>query len=81
MRILSLRAGIMAPMDDTRRAGTDPETPDRPASAGTGDDLDAALEALESVPPADAPDLADRIADRLGAMLAEEGEGADPATA
>jgi hypothetical protein len=80
MRILSLRAGIMALMDDTRRSALDPERADHPASPGAENDLDAALEALEAASPADAPDLADRVAERLGSMLAEEGEGADPAT-
>lgn len=68
-------------MDDTRRPGLDPERADHTASPGSEDDLDAALEALEAASPADAPDLADRVAERLGAMLVEEGEGADPATA
>lgn len=35
------------------------------------------LTELEAADPAEAPDLADAIAERLGAALAEEGDGAD----
>jgi hypothetical protein len=46
-------------------------------AAGTGDRFEDALRALAAADPAQAPELADAIAERLGAVLAEEDEDAD----
>jgi hypothetical protein len=79
----------MAAMDDTPtdRPATDaPQLPDADPgieasvdrqSPGTGDRFGEALRALAAADPAQAPELADAIAERLGAELAEEDDGAD----
>jgi len=79
----------MAVMDDTpldRLAPAAPQpSPDHPDHDASGerngaastDRFGDALAALAAADPAQAPDLADAIAERLGAALAEEDDGAD----
>ncbi|MBI5157745.1 MAG: hypothetical protein HZA58_07005 [Acidimicrobiia bacterium] len=65
------------PVDRLPPASGHTPGPNPAVDEGFGD----ALEALAAADPAEAPDLADAIAERLGAVLAEEDEDAHTAQA